>query len=253
MLENEQNYLEMSLVEQSHWWYRSLHDLVLTNIKKHFARNDISILDAGCGTGGCLLHLKNSGYSDISGFDLSETAVEICNKKGLLVSHLNVNEIEKFHNGKRFDVIVCNDVFYFLSLEERKSTINKMFGLLNYRGIVIMNLPALKAFRGIHDVVVGISERFNIKHVEQMGVDRCFNKSIYYWPFFLSPLIFIERLKQRVVLGLKKNVDMRADIQLPNKMINQILYRIVKFENLALSFKPFGSSMLLVLSRKQLK
>lgn len=53
-------------------------------IRKHLPTNkSIRIIDLGCGTGGYLYQIKNNGYSNISGVDVSVEQVAIAQKAGL--------------------------------------------------------------------------------------------------------------------------------------------------------------------------
>ena len=62
MINNKKEYLKMDEVESKHWWYVSLHYLTLKAIQNKFNFLDVSILDAGCGTGGLLSFLKRKKY-----------------------------------------------------------------------------------------------------------------------------------------------------------------------------------------------
>jgi ubiquinone/menaquinone biosynthesis C-methylase UbiE len=58
-------YQQMYELENNYWWYRTLHSLVeKIVIKQNYPQKDISILDAGCGTGKMLELL--SKYAIIS-------------------------------------------------------------------------------------------------------------------------------------------------------------------------------------------
>ena len=81
MIDSKEEYIKMENVESKHWWYVSLHNLTLKTIQKAFKQKDISILDAGCGTGGLLEKLISNNYKFVEGFDISEDAVEIARLK----------------------------------------------------------------------------------------------------------------------------------------------------------------------------
>ena len=52
MLNRQQEYQKMSVVECNHWWYKTLHKLVLESLFEYIPDKDSNILDAGCGSGG---------------------------------------------------------------------------------------------------------------------------------------------------------------------------------------------------------
>ena len=70
-----------------------------------------------------------------------------------------------------------------------------------------------------------------------------------YWPFFLSPIIFLTRFVQKINLMLNKNYKIKSDIDMPSSFINKFLIELVKFENRFLLKKPFGSSLFIVIKK----
>ena len=162
MINNIEEYIKMSVFERNHWWYKTLRYSIYKVILDSFNKNkNISILDAGCGTGGTLLYLNNKGYHNIYGFDISNYAVEICKKRKLNVFHEDIRNIDKYFNADSIDIIICSDILYFLNFDEIKKVLQHFFTILKNNGIVIINLPALKIFRGTHDIAVGIKCRFS--------------------------------------------------------------------------------------------
>lgn len=249
MVDRIEEYIKMDKVENDHWWYKSLRELVLNTIDKEFQhRRGITILDAGCGTGGLMNYLINNQLTNIEGFDISSTAIDIAKKKYLNVS---IGDLEQYrYNDKKYDVIISNDTMYFFSLDEQKKILDEFYKSLNYNGIVILNLPYSNIFSGMHDKAVGIQQRFTQKMINDMidfskyGIVR---KA--YWPFILFPIILLTRSFQKLKLFLDKDIEIKSDIDMPSNWVNNILYQIVKNENKYLSKKPIGSSLFLVLKR----
>ena len=249
MVNRVEEYIKMDKVENDHWWYKSLRELVLNTIDKEFQhRRGITILDAGCGTGGLMNYLINNQLTNIEGFDISSTAIDIAKKKYLNVS---IGDLEQYrYNDKKYDVIISNDTMYFFSLDEQKKILDEFYKSLNYNGIVILNLPYSNIFSGMHDKAVGIQQRFTQKMINDMidfskyGIVR---KA--YWPFILFPIILLTRSFQKLKLFLDKDIEIKSDIDMPSNWVNNILYQIVKNENKYLSKKPIGSSLFLVLKR----
>ena len=159
MINSKNEYIKMDSVEKKHWWYKSLHELVLNSVESNFNSKEIDILDAGCGTGGLLEYFRSKNYNNISGFDLSRDAVELSKQKGLNTIKLDLKEYQ--YTDKQYDVIISNDTMYFFDLYEQQKILNEFYLSLNGGGIIILNLPSFSAFSGIHDKAVGIQKRFN--------------------------------------------------------------------------------------------
>lgn len=62
------------------------------------------VLDLGCGTGGLLSLLQESGYLAL-GFDVNRNAVETCQSAGLDASHLDLDQAESIP--VKADTIIC--------------------------------------------------------------------------------------------------------------------------------------------------
>lgn len=248
MLDRKDEYEKMARVEQEHWWYRVLHHLVLNSLRTNTSHNDISVLDAGCGTGGLMLFLRQHGYPRVKGFDLSPHAVEICSGRGLDVEQCDLRNMTARYPRTSADVIVSNDTLCCLNGQERTNFMRQCFEILRPGGLLILNLPALKAFRGIHDLSVGIQHRFSRADLPSLVDPNMFQmiKSLY-WPFLLSPAVYCVRVRQRMKMRVTRNYKIRSDIDLPRPWVNGILEKLIRFENRRLPSKPFGSSLYLEL------
>lgn len=251
MLDRPEEYAKMAKAEEALWWYRALHYLVLRAIRQYRPGQDIAILDAGCGTGGLLLFLRNCGYWNLKGFDRSSDAIEWCRRRDLDVRQGDLKDIAGLYAEKSTDVIVSNDTLYFFNEREQEDVVEQSWRVLKPGGLLILNLPALKAFRGIHDVSVGINVRFS-----KADTRRLMKKSLFedvrklYWPFLLSPMIYAVRLFQRIKMRVKQHYEIKSDVNLPLAPLNHIFLGLTLFENRVLPIKPFGSSLLLMGRRK---
>jgi SAM-dependent methyltransferase len=213
--------------------------------------NDVSIIDAGCGTGGLMLYLRHQGYTHLKGFDLSQHAVWICHGRGLDVEQCDLRDMADLHAPASTDVIVSNDTLCSLNEDEVPSLMGQFFDVLRPGGLLILNVPALDAFRGIHDLSVGIRHRFSRSDLHKVVDLNTFHiVRELYWPFLLSPLVYCVRLWQRMKMRLKRDYEIRSDIDLPGPWLNKILEAVALFENRWLPAKPFGSSLYLVLKKR---
>lgn len=253
MIGNRAEYEKMHLHETKLWWYKILHKKVLKQIEANFGQNkSIKILDAGCGTGGLLAFLKTNGYENLNGFDISTDAVDFCNKKGLKVNQLDIRAIENFGPNEKFEVIICNDMLYFLSDEEIVKTLQIFSQKLNNQGLILLNIHAFEVFSGTHDIAVGSNRRFVLRQFQHFA-DRAGVKiaSASYWSLLLSPLILAARLWQnfKLKIGFLNYQTVESDVSYPGNFINNLLYKIVKLEEKFIQKSPFGSSLNMTLQK----
>jgi len=254
MIGKSDEYDRMYQAEQQLWWYRILHQKVAGQIGKYFnERREISILDAGCGTGGLLSHLKRQEYTQIEGFDFSTDGVAFSQLRGLQVAQHDLTKLADYCPQKQFDVIICNDVFTYFSDEIIVDILKNVRTRLKPNGVFITNNNAHAAFAGIHDIVVGGQKRFvaaDLKRLAQpAGLQINYTT---YWSFFLSPLIMAVRAWQRFELrrGWVDLSQQASDVAVPPTPINQMLYGLVKLEEKLLRRGPFGSSVFMVMQAK---
>ena len=115
-----------------------------------------------------------------------------------------------------------------------------------------MNLPALKAFRGNHDIAVGIKERFTRSRILNLITESRFKTSKQrYWPFLLSPIIYLTRFKQRFTSKYNKQDVVKSDINMPSPFVNGFLKMITRTEIMLLRNPKMGSSMFLELKKSR--
>jgi SAM-dependent methyltransferase len=228
--------------------------MVLRRLQEIFgAKRDIAILDAGCGTGGVLTALKRAGYSRLRGLDLSEHAILISRERGFDVEIGDIRNVGKRYAGKhRFDAVLMNDVVYFVPIAEWPAIFKTYREILHDDGVIMMNIPALGAFRGMHDRAVGITHRMSCAEVSRLYDPDDFEcLSAEYWPFLLSPLIFLMRFVQRVQMALRSDVPIESDVDMPSPWLNRALLAVMRLES-GLGFRwPWGSSLYVTLRKKR--
>lgn len=243
----------MATAEQTLWWYRALHSLVRDTIHRYLPGRDPLILDAGCGTGGLLKYLSQCQFWNLRGFDVSNYATDWCCRRGFDVQSGDLRSVARLYAERSIDAIVSNDTLYFFCEQEQEDIVDQSHRLLKPGGLLILNLPALKAFRGIHDFSVGIRVRFSRRDTRRLlKEDRFKVVQELYWPFLLSPMIYSTRLFQRMKMRWNPHHAIRSDVNLPPAFLNQFFLGLTLMENRVLRRRPFGSS-LFVVGRKKVR
>jgi SAM-dependent methyltransferase len=240
----------MAEVESRMWWYRIMHFLSIEAVTRHFKSKDVSIVDLGCGTGGMIQSLQENGYLNIEGVDLSEEAIKFAKNKKLDVVKGDLNDFTSFKlSQEKYDVVICNDVLIYMENEQIVTFLRQVNSILDEHGIIIINVPCFEAFRGSHDVAVGLLKRFNRARINTLLHSADYKLiSLRYWPFLLSPIIFIIRQLSRI--KFRKNKTVKSDVYLPPKFQNDLFYRLTRFELKMFKNTPWGSSAFLVLKKR---
>lgn len=251
MINNPYEYEAMAACEKNLWWYRCLHDLTINSVKKNSTVGNPRLLDAGCGTGGLLTQLKKNGYTNIQAFDLSTDAVGYARKvSGIDVQLLDLTKLDSVYTPASFDIVISHDTLCLLEERDARLTFIKLVAVLKPGGLLLMNFPALQAFNGTHDIAVGIKKRYSKQHIREMAAGLATIKKISYWPFLLSPLIFLTRGAQRIKLSLGgRRKEIVSDVKMPPAFFNRFCYQLTTFENKVFKAKPWGSSLFVILQK----
>ncbi|MFO0985412.1 MAG: class I SAM-dependent methyltransferase, partial [Planctomycetota bacterium] len=146
--------------ETTHFWYRTLHALVLGAIGKHARRQHgpLAILDAGCGTGGLMSRLRALGQ--VTGTDLSARALEYCARRGhgrLVQSSVSALPFRD----AAFDVVVCADVLYHRAVADDRVALRELERITRPGGLVLLHLAAHAWLMSHHDRTVHTARRYS--------------------------------------------------------------------------------------------
>lgn len=102
--------------------------------------NDAKILDLGCGYGRTLAELKDLGFSDLHGVDISEVLVERAKVEKVTKSeNLHASDLLSFSPSTKYThILIVGVIEYFTSYAERTLLIKKIKELLEPNGYVYL-------------------------------------------------------------------------------------------------------------------
>jgi|SRR6185437_4372601 len=132
-----------SLMSQTHFaaylWHTigvdTANAMAATMIKYHAVENP-SVLDVGCAAGA--LSLALSKFSRYLGTDVSAHAIESGKRDGIVA--LQAIDLRLFQTDQTWDVIVFNEVLYYLSVEEAVCEVIRYAGFLSENGIMCVSM-----------------------------------------------------------------------------------------------------------------
>jgi SAM-dependent methyltransferase len=241
---NKEEYQNMFGLEDTHWWYLGQRDIVLHMLSKSgldIEHSKISLLDAGCGTGGMLGYLRDSGSrTDAWGFDFSEDALAFCQQRDLdRLARGSVTDVP-FASGS-FDLIISFDVLCHKSIPDYMVALKEFRRLLKPGGRLLLRLPAYNWLRGSHDVEVHTIRRFSAPEIRQKLGQAGFRvERVTYANTILFPVAAGKRIAQ-MITGLGSS----SDVQPVAPVINRALSGVLSLEAKILSKTdlPWGLSV----------
>lgn len=247
---NQREYRQMFQVEDSHWWYVALHELILAFVAaEQQAVGPLQILDAGCGTGRLSQLLQ--AYGSVTGCDLSEEALACCRQRGLTrLFRADLNNVQL--RAASYDLITSIDTLYHLAIADEANVLARFQEALKPGGLLIINLVAHEFLRSSHDVAVHTRRRYTRPEVvallEQAGfrVERA-----TYRLGFLFPPFALYRLVKKQLLTSAPDETVASDVAPPHPLLNRVLLAISRLENRLLQQVdlPIGTSVFAVARR----
>ena len=205
-------YATMFRVEETHWWYRSLHRLMIQALEMEMPdwRNK-PIVDVGCGTGAILQRLGNPEKN--VGVDISPVAISFCRNRGLN----NVREADiasmPFAD-ESFDAAICSSVLYHEWVADVGRALREIRRVLRPNGVLLINVPAFQFLHSAHDDAVMTARRFRKPELRELLVKNGFAiRRLTYWTTLLFPLALVARTFGGSRMGRDFDLDKDSFVQ----------------------------------------
>ena len=140
--------------------YESIYKLINVKDTKY------AILDLGCGYGTLLNYFKKEDYSNYLGVDLSNYVISKAKKRNYLKSDFLSYNIQKFTPQTKFDVIIFNEVIYYL--DNPLKELVRYSNYLNEGGFIIISIFGVR-----EDLIEQFKGKLNLEsHVTIKKDDR---------------------------------------------------------------------------------
>lgn len=234
-------YNKMFLLEDSHWWYKGAHNILLNQFKQHFSNvSDLNMLDAGCGTGRISELLQD--YGSIISIDISWEAIKYARMRNI-ARLLQGNVLFLPFNNNTFDCVVAFDLLY--SIDEDCGVLGEFRRIMKDAALLILNVPSYNFLCSQHDRAISTKRRYSKRDIEKKLIDNGFViEKITYWNTFLFPVAAFVRIIKKFIPTKKPKSDLAYIPGYLNSILAKIVYleaSLIKRLNL-----PFGLSLLVV-------
>lgn len=235
-------YQNMYNAEDTHFYYVTLHKLILQLIKQYSPiKSALNILDAGCGTGRLTELMQSLGT--VTGIDMSDEALKFAKTRRIKVQKASVMKLPFKDNS--FDIITSIDVLYHKAVPDDGKALREIYRVLKPNGIVILRLQAIPWLKNSHDKVVHANKRYSIKQVKQKLVETSFTiEKLSYMNMSLAPIAIGQHILQKIIPHSK----VHSSIAQTNRFINMTAAGILTAENKLIHTTnlPFGLGIIAV-------
>jgi len=237
-------YALMDAAEERMWWYRALH----TRVAWALARRpgpDGAVLDAGCGTGGMLHHLRTRSRRDMVGLEHNpDAARRSVAKAGVPVASGDVNALP--FAPECFAAVLSLDVLCHRAVEPARA-LAEFRRVLRPGGTLILNMPAYDWMQSAHDIRVHNARRSTASSLRAELSAAGFGAiETRYWNALLFPLMVL----QRKVLA--RGAEHASDVGAFPAWLDTLLHGVTGLEQaltrIGLRY-PAGGSILAIATR----
>ena len=235
----------LDATEDRHFWSVVKRRLITSLIKRYAPKNDLRILDVGCGNGGLLMSLERAfPAAFIAGMDGYPQALLHCRKRSARATLIlgDILHVERIPIAEKFDVVILADVLEHL--DEPEKVLRGIRSILTPRGIVIATVPASMALWSDRDVFLGHRKRYDRRGLKALFQQSDFRvlRSNYAFCYLYPPAFFFRKLWSRFGKKSGQKIEESELREIP--VINTLL-RFVGSAEVALSERiplPFGTS-----------
>ena len=236
-------YERLAALDRRLWWFRGLHAQMAAALARDgMWQGDERALDAGCGTGGLLVSLRDRMPSfKLFGLELDPTAAGVAQSaSGRPIVGGSVNRLP-FRDGT-FSAIVSADVLCHRGVEEA-TALKEFRRCLRPGGLLVLNLPAYGWLLSQHDLAVHNVRRYTAPGVRALLASAGFARiRTGYWNTLLFPLMVLRRK-----LGWRREGMPASDVVLMPAPVERLFAAVVALEATLLGSGlrlPFGGSVL---------
>jgi SAM-dependent methyltransferase len=238
-----EEYRRLFELEDHLWWFEGMREISLSLLNRFLPETrPLSILDAGCGTGGMLQHL--SRYGSAVGVDLSHEALGFARRRK--TGHLARASLPQLpFSAETFDLVTSFDVIYHRAIEDDELALAEIARVLRPQGTLLLRVPAHERLRSSHDEAVHTRQRYGRKELTEK-LDRAGFRTIYvtYANCFLFPIAVLKRFADR----RSRKSNKSSDVQPLSASVNRLLLSVFRLEAQVVrrSRLPFGLSLIAV-------
>ncbi len=179
--------LETFRLESEHWWYQARREIILAQLRHRFKkRNDMRILDIGCGAG--TLSNAMQQFGTVIGLEASAEAAAAAGSQSACEVRVGSIPDQVPPDLGSFNVVCLFDVIEHL--DDDVAALRCAGDLLDEDGTLVVTVPALPFLFGIHDRINEHRRRYTKSSLTAALAGAGFERTkVSYFNTLLSPAL----------------------------------------------------------------
>lgn len=176
-------------------------------MRTKLARENIRILDAGCGTGFNLNYYAGSGSRALFGIDLADPAIQCVKTKGIhTATQASITAIP-FRSGL-FDIVFSFEVITHVPRNLHEEALKEIGRVLKPGGSLFIRVPAFMWLWSSHDEEIEATYRYRLPELREKVTGAGLRIE---WISYANTLLFPVVLLSRFIkcMGVRKGSDVR--------------------------------------------
>lgn len=205
-----EEYARIAAAEDDHWWYRNTR-AVMRDLLAPWLRDDLLVLDAGCGPGGNGAWLASHGW--VVGMDIARVGLDLLRARRPELTPVQGSISTLPFRDETFDVVLA--VTVVTCVPDDQQALRELVRVVRPGGVLLLMEPAFPALRRAHDKTVHARRRYRrddlVPRLETAGLTV--QRATYLYSFLVPPaavLAVAERLRPHQVEDAGSDVERRS-------------------------------------------
>lgn len=204
------------------------------------AKEQMRVLEIGCGTGIFLRQMEQNTVWKTDGADINLEALKNSVAERSRLFFYDVME-ERAEFKQAYDIVILMDVLEHI--EKPAEFLKACFSHLRSGGVFIINIPAVQSMHSVYDEVMGHLRRYDreklLKELEAITSSKIITA---YWGITLLPLLFLRKLF--ISKNASKDNIVKKGFQPPGRFSHAVLKLLMRLELLLFKKPPVGTSLM---------
>ena len=239
-----------NILEKDHWWFKARRNVLSVFLDLIENKEDKTMLEIGCGTGGNLKYLFGE-FGFRIGVEYNDDAIYYSKNKMVYNTEIIKGDANNINLPNCYiDCIALLDVLYHKDIISVDNIIIQAKNILKQDGYLLISDGAFNFLAGRHNKSVNSQRRFTKDELIDKLIKADFKiVKASYWGLSMFFVLFLKRFfVENLLSKLDSTNNKISQYDLKKNYLNKIIYHILNYEKhiIARTNLPIGSSIIII-------